>query len=624
MGVSREIHRKAVRNIEEFMPRTKTNLTVAQLLEQAENAKMNRVSPCRSLAAMPKIDSPSEMVTRETTSLPDAMLVPTIRTSSCAALSSAEVLMTRAVTAPVLSCRNVSSHSVNSQQAKASSSYPTSNLHPFPVLDSLPLPITSPGYPHNLTESVQKVMQGVGLDTSPPPSPKHICTMSSSTKQHHALQQPRTRDGSFGAAGQPISSRKMLEQTLKISTSSVSDALQEGSVKSHIDTTVRDSDYVDKHSGSLPSDPCTYKIENSDQHRLHAADLFNPDCSISKGAGGDSVSNINLKTTTELDLALAQESLQKTTDAPLEADHSYSAGMLQRDEHNEADKFELMADESHIDSIIALKDYDEDIELLAGTLASDINCDLDEELLTGDELISSETAENETGVSACENTPTQTVNESSAIKDVSNPSDNVEPVDNCSKDANPTLDIPTAPSSEIGNGDDIGNGKHSSLETDVGTTEIHQSEDIPNISEPLLDSQVSENQESDESTKTREDSNNLFLQTSAFLEKTSTDVDCETVVATNQQLEVSDNTVFEDQSGDHEMETSNAKRKIRRKNAIGKRETSFVSSKNSSIPESAPIITKDCIIEEPVMLPLAVDQPVGGLHSAIDGHEDGH
>ena len=132
------------------------------------------------------------------------------------------------------------------------------------------------------------------------------------------------------------------------------------------------------------------------------------------------------------------------------------------------------------------------------------------------------------------------------------------------------MDIPTDPSLEIGNGDDIGNGKHSLPETDVETTEIHPSEDIPNISEPLLDSQIRENQESDVSIKTREDSNSYFLQTSAFLEKTSTDVDCETVVASNQQQEVKDNTVFEDQTGELEMETTNAKRKIRRKTQLAR------------------------------------------------------
>ena len=133
-------------------------------------------------------------------------------------------------------------------------------------------------------------------------------------------------------------------------------------------------------------------------------------------------------------MALGQESLQKTMDAPLETDHSYSAGMLQRDElTREPEKFELMDDDSHLDSIIALKDYDEDIELLAGTLASDINCDLDEDLLMDDELISSETAENETRVSGCNSTPMQTVNESSAVEDVSKPIDDVKSVDNCLK-----------------------------------------------------------------------------------------------------------------------------------------------------------------------------------------------
>ena len=189
-GVNREIHRKAVRNIEEFMPRTKTNLTVAQLLEQAENAKMNRVSPCRSLVAMPKIDSPSEMVTRETMSLlmlcwfqpyglPAVLHFPRRSAHDASCHCSSSVLQECFVTF----CQQPASKGLFELSNVKSASFFSSRF--------LPLPITSPGYPHNLTESVQKVMQGVGLDTSPPPSPNISvqCRRRQSSMHYSSLEQ---------------------------------------------------------------------------------------------------------------------------------------------------------------------------------------------------------------------------------------------------------------------------------------------------------------------------------------------------------------------------------------------------------------------------------------------------
>lgn len=159
-------HRKSSRSTDDSSPRSKATLTVAKLLEKAENAKMS----------MQPVNKPTDLMASleagfRQSSGPSS-LQPFSDSASSMTLTSAEISAKVVATSPAATRTNFANISTNCLASKVSISLPTSLSHGFSMMDQNPLPITAPGYPLNLTESVQKVMQGVGLDTSPPPSPK--------------------------------------------------------------------------------------------------------------------------------------------------------------------------------------------------------------------------------------------------------------------------------------------------------------------------------------------------------------------------------------------------------------------------------------------------------------------
>ena len=162
-------HRKSSRSTDDSSPRSKATLTVAKLLEKAESAKMSMQPVSKAADAMASLEAGFRQ------SSGSSSLLQPFSDSAAAAMALTPAEMSAKVVAsssPAATRTNFTNISTNCLSSKVSISLPTSLSHGFSMMDSNPLPITAPGYPLNLTESVQKVMQGVGLDTSPPPSPR--------------------------------------------------------------------------------------------------------------------------------------------------------------------------------------------------------------------------------------------------------------------------------------------------------------------------------------------------------------------------------------------------------------------------------------------------------------------
>jgi len=92
---------------------------------------------------------------------------------------------------------------LNNFSSSVSASLPVSSYSMHP-----PLPITSPRYPLNLTESVKKAMRGVGLYPSPPVSPTTTLPAFGSSKLPEIRPYPVSITSSFPGSG--LSSTKVL------------------------------------------------------------------------------------------------------------------------------------------------------------------------------------------------------------------------------------------------------------------------------------------------------------------------------------------------------------------------------------------------------------------------------
>lgn len=259
--------------------KTKTNLTVAQLLEQVEIAKNSIPSNI-----FPSITSQSE----EECGLPRCF--------------------TELSTSPNSYNRPVSS-APNVNQIKAQNT-----SHHEGKLEPLLMPITSPGYPHNLTESVQKAMAVVDFHNSPPNSPNPHSTnkMPSSLKNSVWPLNPSQKSDSGSSSGNELKSL----------------TTQHGD-KEHVEGMKMYSEEELHEMMQRGSDHNTTASTNSNNSTLSAVE---PDMNFCLNA----------------------------------------------------------EDESHLDSLISLKDYD-DIEKLAEALASNINDgNLDDVMLMNEDFFNDE------------------------------------------------------------------------------------------------------------------------------------------------------------------------------------------------------------------------------------------
>lgn len=166
MFVTREsCHRKSSRSSDESSPRSKATLTVAKLLEKADSAKMN----IHSTNKLTESTVSMENTLRQSTVLSHLPFPDSLPNTTAMQVETTSKLAT---VSPSVAKTNFGGISVNCLPSKLSLNLPTSLSKSFSMMDTNPLSITAPSYPLDLTESVKKAMQGVGLDTSPPPSPK--------------------------------------------------------------------------------------------------------------------------------------------------------------------------------------------------------------------------------------------------------------------------------------------------------------------------------------------------------------------------------------------------------------------------------------------------------------------
>lgn len=162
--------RKSGRPVDESSPRNKATLTVAKLLEKADSSKMN--------------SQPTNRLTDSTTSLENSLRQSAIMSQlpfSRSSTSMTSIPMETAnkmatISHSAAATMSFATISVNCLPAKLPMHLSTSLTRSFLIMDPTPLSITAPSYPLNLTESVQKVMPVVGLDSSPPPSPKLLAS----------------------------------------------------------------------------------------------------------------------------------------------------------------------------------------------------------------------------------------------------------------------------------------------------------------------------------------------------------------------------------------------------------------------------------------------------------------
>lgn len=284
--------RKPSKNADDILPtKSKANLTVAQLLEQVEIAKNHL-----AYSASQKNNTTESPLSNMSSS-------GVASTKSCNAKSEQRNETVSHVQKNTLASQNNFGRPHNLSTCM--------NSIPFNVLDSVPMPITSPGYPHNLTESVQKAMRGVGFDNSPSASP--LPSKQADAMLHH--QTNAVKDS----------------QAHKVSN-----------IHSSVSTSKEDS-------VSLPDLDI---LENQFEFRQLEEALK---CTLKNQEHGEQSNAASQKNLIDLD----------STDL----DFVFNA-----------------EDESHLESIIALRDYD-DIEKLAETLASNIDDgDIDEILINEKDL----------------------------------------------------------------------------------------------------------------------------------------------------------------------------------------------------------------------------------------------
>ena len=284
--------RKPSKNADDILPtKSKANLTVAQLLEQVEIAKNHLAYS----ASQKNVGSESPLAYTSSSGV--------VSTKSCNAKSEQKNETASHMHKSTLASQNNFGH-----PHKLSTCL---NSLPFNVLDSTPMPITSPGYPHNLTESVQKAMRGIGFDNSPSASP--LPSKQADATLHH----------------QTNATKASHENKVSNHNSSAS-ASKEDSV-------------------GLPDLDI---LENQFEFRQLEEALK---CTLKNHEQGQQSNAASQKHLIDLD----------STDL----DFVFNA-----------------EDESHLESIIALRDYD-DIEKLAETLASNIDGgDIDEILINEKDL----------------------------------------------------------------------------------------------------------------------------------------------------------------------------------------------------------------------------------------------
>ncbi|ESN94182.1 hypothetical protein HELRODRAFT_163970 [Helobdella robusta] len=153
--------KKPCKSTEDSLPqRSKANLTVAQLLEQVEIAKHNQLSLPTSASLKSDVSIDACISTTNSN--------PSIVQHFCADDNN-DLKLQKPIQMTVAPAMPYSDRCYPTK--------PNYNSLTRASLDPLPMPITSPGYPHNLTESVQRVMGGLDFHNSPPCSP-----LSSSVK----------------------------------------------------------------------------------------------------------------------------------------------------------------------------------------------------------------------------------------------------------------------------------------------------------------------------------------------------------------------------------------------------------------------------------------------------------
>ena len=248
-------------SLDGLLPQKNPQYTIAQILDDVQKRKMKAEQDNNGCKTSPGGQPPSlatsmglgqtPSTTQRVATTSSSMARSALTTKPSNAVSATGAAKGHSISAALADFpRNSSLHLTN---------FIAKSMHTPPLINSAPHPMTAPGFAHNLTESVQKVMSAIPCDSLSPPlhpprpnRPHSRANISPSAKEKHA--DPPSGGESAAHVRVPSSATVPSPQLTNAPISSKTGS-QKGATEA-------------SSSSSPPKDTTTVKQERLDSHRV--------------------------------------------------------------------------------------------------------------------------------------------------------------------------------------------------------------------------------------------------------------------------------------------------------------------------------------------------------------------